>query len=534
MTESTIATSPPEERSLLSSRTVWSAFAYACLAVGLVSRVVPLFDADGRLLYQWPSEDGYLTLQIARNMSLGLGMSVSEGTLPTNGTQPFWTFVWSLLFRVVGSEKVAGVLLVLLAEIAISIAASGAVYALSRQVLSRDPNARAISLVAAGAWFASPVNVSHTMNCLETGGYAFAILVTLLAYRRLGSEPGKWSLPNAAGLGVLLGWVFWTRNDGVFFILGMCVAHWLVGVKRYASPLFGRAFLETIVFGSVSVAVASPWLYNNLSKFGHLMPISGIAESYNASFGHNLHLLPIVLAEYIGVILPIPASFDANPLNGAVLSVFVLGALGLLARYTIRKKPDLDVRVVAVVVYGVGLSLFYGLYFGASHFMSRYFSPLSPFFAIIGAATAFRLATSAARRGFSALPLAAVAAMALVVVGLNYRSYERGPAHGHRQVIEWAAANVPEDAWVGAIQTGTLGFFHDKTYNLDGKVNAEALEAKLEGGIGIPQYVVDNEIRYLIDWAGISKFAELSPIAEHYELIVLDHQRNLAVLARKD
>src|SRR5262249_10342240 len=68
------------------------------VAVGLVSRVVPLLNSGGRLLRQFPSEDGYLMLTIARNIALGHGMSVANGTIPTNGTQPLATLLWALCF----------------------------------------------------------------------------------------------------------------------------------------------------------------------------------------------------------------------------------------------------------------------------------------------------------------------------------------------------------------------------------------------------------------------------------------------------
>ena len=46
------------------------------------------------MLRQWPTEDGYLMLTIARNMALGNGMSTADGELPTNGTQPLATTIW--------------------------------------------------------------------------------------------------------------------------------------------------------------------------------------------------------------------------------------------------------------------------------------------------------------------------------------------------------------------------------------------------------------------------------------------------------
>ena len=91
---------------------VWSiGWLLLLFAVGVVSRVLPLFDFDGRLLQQFPTEDGYLMLTVARNMAIDLGMSTSDGTIPTNGVQPFTTFVWALGYWLTGGSKVAGVVL---------------------------------------------------------------------------------------------------------------------------------------------------------------------------------------------------------------------------------------------------------------------------------------------------------------------------------------------------------------------------------------------------------------------------------------
>ena len=60
-------------------------FLLALLAIGFISRVLPLLDQDGRVIRQFPTEDGYLMLTIARNMALGHGMSTAGGTIPTNG-----------------------------------------------------------------------------------------------------------------------------------------------------------------------------------------------------------------------------------------------------------------------------------------------------------------------------------------------------------------------------------------------------------------------------------------------------------------
>ena len=84
---------------------------FALFAVGFVARVAPLFERDGRLLQQYPTEDGYLMLTIARNIALGHGMSTAEGTIPTNGTQPLVNLLWALGFKLFGGDRTLGVLI---------------------------------------------------------------------------------------------------------------------------------------------------------------------------------------------------------------------------------------------------------------------------------------------------------------------------------------------------------------------------------------------------------------------------------------
>jgi hypothetical protein len=107
----------------------------------------------------------------------------------------------------------------------------------------------------------------------------------------------------------------------------------------------------------------------------------------------------------------------------------------------------------------------------------------------------------------------------------------------HFQVVEWTERNVAESQWMAAVQTGTLGFFHDRTVNLDGKVNPDALKHLIARTT--PQYVVDGRfgpegaaIDYVADWAGIAEWGEIEPIKQRFQLVVDDPPRNLAVLKR--
>lgn len=105
----------------------------------------------------------------------------------------------------------------------------------------------------------------------------------------------------------------------------------------------------------------------------------------------------------------------------------------------------------------------------------------------------------------------------------------------HKQVVDWVQANVSPRQWVGAPQTGTLGFFHDRTINLDGKVNPDALKVLLKDG-HILNYVLDSKINYIVDWADMADWVNFKQhsvrFGNEFEVVVKDRKLNLAVLRR--
>jgi hypothetical protein len=135
------------------------------------------------------------------------------------------------------------------------------------------------------------------------------------------------------------------------------------------------------------------------------------------------------------------------------------------------------------------------------------------------------------------------AALALLVAASAVRSYNRSAVHEHSQAVQWVAEHVTPDVWVGAPQSGTLGYFHDRTLNLDGKVNPFALQARRDSRLF--RYIVEEtNIDYLVDWYGLSRWVddpasvqeETDPelLGRHFAVAVRDRDRNLVVLRRLD
>ncbi len=191
------------------------------------------------------------------------------------------------------------------------------------------------------------------------------------------------------------------------------------------------------------------------------------------------------------------------------------------------------------LLFCAGLVGYYGLAFGAGHCLDRYLFPASPFIALMNAACVLALSTALSHvRWARAGQWALAAGLLVVVAGLDGRAYRQGRRHQHFQVVEWVVQNVAPTTWVAAIQTGTLGFFHDRTVNLDGKVNPEALA--LVKSDRIPEYVAASRwgkeqamIDYLVDWSAIAGWDALVPVHSNFDLIVDNPQLNLAVFRRK-
>lgn len=487
--------------------------------IGLGARVLPL--VQGReLLIRQPTEDGYLMLAIARNIALGMGMTTAAGTIPTNGVQPLATGLYAGAFALAGGDKTVGVAWVMALSVLIAGLSLLTVYRLGCALFAGRRGGAEIAALAAAAWFASPIVVEHSMNALETGLY---FLTTALAMRYFlvhAADPDRdlpWS--RAAVLGLLLGVAFWSRNDAIFLAIAIAAARMGLSLGRPRAVLVRRAG-ELGVAAAVMGVVAAPWLISNAIRFGSVVPISGKAEAAER-IGGNMAILPAKLAEFLSVVGAIPNPIEPHASVRLICSVLVLAAVGVALSAFRRGSKTVRAGVLLGLVHAGLFATYYGAFFGAGHFLSRYTAPISILSAFLTVGVVMtRVPSALARAAFPPL-------LALLALVLDLRGYRKSHEQMHFQVVTWVAANVPDDVWVGAIQSGTVGFFHDRTINLDGKTNPNALKAL---GKGMRAYILSTPIRYLADWNGIAGWHTwLEP---DFQVVVDDPVANLGVLKR--
>jgi hypothetical protein len=515
---------------------------WVLVLIGLLARLSPLLDYHGRLSWQFMTEDGYLMQTVARNIAIGLGMSTAQGTIPTNGVQPLATLLFAAMHYLAGGDKLLGTALVTVCSTVVAAVAALFLYRAAARVFAPIGNGRELALLAAALWLAAPRILEHSMNGLETGLYYLAIAATLDYYLGLSARGTALGWGERLLLGVMLGITFLARNDAVFFIAALLLAHWLLGVKADADGADGNAggsarrFADCVVAGVVSLVIASPWLWNNHTRFGSIVPISGQAESVDIHFGQNLIRVPSNLLEAAYLFAPVSRAMESSAAVALVSLVLVLAALAGFWFFVASRALTARRFFAAGVIFTLAIGLYYGLFFGAPHFVKRYTSALSLFLWPCTVAACYGLANLIWSGERPVRRAAQVVTVLLAVESAAFAAlhYAHGRQHEHKQVIAWVEKNVPDDQWVGAVQTGTLSYFHDRTINLDGKVNPRALQAiKQEGNVF--NYVLGSKINYLADWAAIAGWAqrkESPQFRQQFEIVVNDEQANLGVLRR--
>lgn len=510
----------------------------ALVAIGLLYRLWPIASGMPALANFFLTEDGYLMLTVSRNMALGAGMSVSDGTIPTNGVQPLIAFIFTIPYLATGADKVTSLVGIHLIHAVTALAALFAIRGLAARILA--PGTSPVwPWAAALLWFLSPLLLRHSMNGLETGLYTLVLVLTLLVFARVLEAGEAASRRLTLGLGAMCGLAVLARNDAVFFVTAL-FAVWAAMTLFVQRQSFRAMLVKLVPAGLLSIIVAAPWLINNKLRFGSIVPVSGTAQSADATFGQNAPLLPATLFEYTFPMLPVPGAIETNPaLMGVAALATAIALVFLLLRVFGRQgSPVARALVLAFLGHAAALAFYYGYFFGAAHFLSRYLAPVAPLLIIAALAAALELGRLVVRSRPDVLAWAYTGVGVGLSVALLARALLPGVTlQGHEQVVTWVEDNVSQQTWVGAVQTGTLGYWHDRTYNLDGKVNPEALAARLTEG-HVLNYVTKSDIAYVIDWAGVGDWVNFPQaeggFADAFELILQDQQANLSVMQRKN
>ena len=152
----------------------------ASLTVGILIHVA-LIARPSELLADRPfRDDGFYGLTVSRNLALGKGLSVSDGEIPTNGIQPVFVFLCSLLYLVT-PDRLEALRLVHGLHLVIHLLGAVSIFSLVRSLTG----GRRAAWIAAALWTCSYNILKESSNALETGLYLLMLMLACMLYLRM-------------------------------------------------------------------------------------------------------------------------------------------------------------------------------------------------------------------------------------------------------------------------------------------------------------------------------------------------------------
>lgn len=338
------------------------------------------------------TEDFFITLRYAENISSGHGFVYNPGEHVLGTTTPLYTLLLALFHRLGLDPIFMGK--------AVNILADGATVFLIVQLLARTGRPR-LGLFAALLYAAASTPINFSIGGMETGLVTLAGISAVYFYveRR----------PHAFCLSLAL--LFLLRIDGLL-LAGFLLTGWLLPERRNL-----RSAVRELAAGSIpALILVLPWLLFATLYFGSPIPVSMLAKMavYSRMFPQPLPNLPVVQLQFLG--------------GAAQKLMFAAFLAGLAA---VWKDSRLVVPVLWLLVYYGVMLVSKVIAFG------WYFMPPLPVYYIVAALGAGQIIASVAPRamaGYRLIPNAFLVAFFLLALPLTWhlRSITRDIAQAQR------------------------------------------------------------------------------------------------------
>jgi hypothetical protein len=446
---------------------------------------------DGNVI----ADDAYYYFTIAHNLAAGAGPTF-DGISWTNGFHPLYELILVPIFSVARAFHASSWMPI---HVALTCCALfDALTALVLAAVLRRLAYPAGGVIAAWLWSLSPPSVLATLRGLEGAVSALAVSVTLLL---LVHPHGIWERPGRAfRLGLAIGLAFLARTDNGPFLAASLMFYMAfdLAARRRALPEVPNIMSAVAGTCAGAALVGLPWLTWNLTSFGSLVQVSGLAKLHNKEIFGALHGLQglrdvIGLLARPGVAIVLVSQYvagedQAEPhLTPLLMSLIVFGLafVALLVRrawMTPRSTFERPLLAFVAVFLMVHCSV-YGYILGT--YMVWYATiPMLLATLVAGGIAWERMAVEMPP------PARWTTCVALVLLSLAvYTNFFTHVSHGpRRREIEAESdlrtiqSRFPGVRSIGGFNVGALGYFattrgQPRVVNLDGLVNNALYEA---------------------------------------------------------
>jgi hypothetical protein len=207
-----------------------------------------------------------------------------------------------------------------------------------------------------------------------------------------------------------------------------------------------------------------------------------------------------VLANIFFVLFYLPAGFPPSDLAMYVAIVVIIGFAILFTFTNVAGllKKSYEVRpLLALIVAGILLFIYYTFFFSAPHFIGRYLHPLRIAVIIATSMLAPRIWQYWKQKQWTSPIKYVMIVYMLFGVGYNIMHYVYNFTIKDVNPLYWSglwAEGHPTEK-IGMTSSGIAGFMSDNVVNLDGKVNFDAMKARHADSL--EAYIVHSGITVL-------------------------------------
>ena len=471
----------------------------ALVMLGLLSRLAVAYRSPEGLSIVPLQDDSYYTQSYARKIWHGQLFSLNERH-QGNAFHPLYPFLCAPLHGLSRDDRVLGIRFVVVLNVVLFSIALWLAWRVFNRLAGEDSSHRAAALIGVGLYSVNCIAFRSDLNLMQTGLQLALIWALLDATIWLYQKDDK-KFRDFGVVGAVAGLACLARIDTGLLIFGYGISllwqwkEWKLTWPRFfavTGPAFcavaGWSLVSYYFLGTVvptGGASTMAWTLPSVTRIGRA---AAVASLLAVGFPHSHPENSFWSAWWTG-----------HPWARPLLAMLLFGALLLfLSRGVRTSRASFSQTLRPLLPVACGVSILFVTYVAASRatfFFERYFTVALPLIACFWFLLLARAAASGKWRRIAGF----VALYTVVFVYFQYRVLRLDESYLWTAFAAVTDLATEED-WIASAESGLLGYYHDRTINLDGKTNVEALRARRNERL--LEYLTDSDAIYLVDGWG--------------------------------
>tara|TARA_B100000242_G_C43040356_1_gene485310 strand:+ start:692 stop:2284 length:1593 start_codon:yes stop_codon:yes gene_type:complete len=438
-------------------------------------------------------EDGFYMLDLAWNVASNKGLSYAG--LPTTGTQPLVTFIYSLLawinINFLGANKWLLVRHIILFGTFTHIIFSYLMGCICTLLYKKQNNNILIFSIGSSLTLFSFGLYRISTYGLETGFYLLGLAYFFLFLLINLKKGHKLNVFNIMYIGLISGLLILTRID-FLIILGFTLL--FLNIKKIF-PVYKSSLIFLI-----ALIISSPWFFYVKSITDKFIPSSGGAQSELINFENISSRSTEFVKSFISHFSILIKDGREVLFFSSLIVVFFFVLINFLNKKVYNETKKILSNSI-FISFGFSLLLLSLIYFStswATHFYYRYISPISIILIPIISINLISIFKTKKYIFFVCILLFTLQSYASLHLGNvgNTNSVTAGYVYSNFQ---------SNNEYIGAFQSGVVGYFNNNVINLDGKLDHNALKAHLrhkdrKDNYKFSKFIEEKNINIIVDW----------------------------------